>query len=217
MEGLPFLPGNTFRDPTKSKFHRSHTLGYSNGYSVQKTPMAGIGGEPHPTTQLAEKEPEQQQMKPVTAIPPTLMYGDTKVFQPSTAVPAYIAFDKKVLKFNAYFSQTVDESALESVRTRPVYIYYYLEDDSISVVEPQVPNSGIPQGKLMKRQRLPRGDGGGDHWHWKHLNLGISVQFYGIVFRIVDCDTWTKEFMENEGIELNSAEEMPPVPHRGTS
>ena len=45
-------------------------------------------------------------------------------------------------------------------------IYYYLEDDTISVVEPEVPNSGMPQGKLIKRQRLPK-DELGNTWHWK--------------------------------------------------
>ena len=66
----------------------------------------------------------------------------------------------QVLLFNAYFKQTLNESDKEYYRVRPVKIYYYLEDDSISVVEPIVENSGIPQGKLIKRQRLPKNDQG---------------------------------------------------------
>lgn len=53
----------------------------------------------------------------------------------------------QVLRFNGYFKQTVHESPDEYYRVRPVTIYYYLEDDSISVVEPHVENSGMPQGK----------------------------------------------------------------------
>ena len=68
----------------------------------------------------------------------------------------------QVLLFNAYFKQTLNESDKEYYRVRPVKIYYYLEDDSISVVEPIVENSGIPQGKLIKRQRLPKNDQGRD-------------------------------------------------------
>ena len=68
----------------------------------------------------------------------------------------------QVLLFNAYFKQTLNESDKEYYRVRPVKIYYYLEDDSISVVEPIVENSGIPQGKLIKRQRLPKNDQGWD-------------------------------------------------------
>ena len=62
--------------------------------------------------------------------------------------------------FNAYFKQTLSESDKEYYRVRPVKIYYYLEDDSVSIVEPIVENSGIPQGKLIKRQRLPKNDQG---------------------------------------------------------
>jgi len=55
----------------------------------------------------------------------------------------------QVLKFNAYFKQTVHESPDEYFRVRPVEIFYYLEDDSISVVEPHVENSGMPQGTTL--------------------------------------------------------------------
>ena len=94
------------------------------------------------------------------------------------------------MHFNAYFKQTVHESPNEHYRVREVSIFYYLEDDSISVVEPVVDNSGIPQGKLIKRQRLPKNDLG-DFWHWKDFNLGIDVIFYGKVFHIYNCDGWT--------------------------
>ena len=45
-----------------------------------------------------------------------------------------------MLRFDAYFKQTVHESPNEYFRIRDVRIYYYLEDDSISVVEPAIEN-----------------------------------------------------------------------------
>ena len=72
----------------------------------------------------------------------------------------YIILSNQVLMFNAYFKQTLNESDKEYYRVRPVKIYYYLEDDSISVIEPVIKNSGMPQGKLIKRQRLPKNDQG---------------------------------------------------------
>lgn len=95
-----------------------------------------------------------------------------------------------MLRFYAYFKQTVHESPQEFYRVRPVVIYYYLEDDSIAVVEPVRENSGMPQGKLIKRQRLPKNDVG-DIWHWKDLNNQQNVTFYGKVFYITDCDKFT--------------------------
>ena len=58
-------------------------------------------------------------------------------------------FFLQVLRFNAYFKQTVHESQNEYFRVRPVDIYYYLEDDSIAVIEPHVENCGMPQGMLL--------------------------------------------------------------------
>ena len=55
----------------------------------------------------------------------------------------------QVLRFNAYFKQTVHESQNEYFRVRPVDIYYYLEDDSIAVIEPHVENCGMPQGIVL--------------------------------------------------------------------
>lgn len=55
-----------------------------------------------------------------------------------------------MLKFDAYFQEDVPMSTEEHYRIRQVKIYYYLEDDSMSVIEPVVENSGIPQGKLIK-------------------------------------------------------------------
>ncbi|XP_030660135.1 EF-hand domain-containing protein 1 isoform X3 [Nomascus leucogenys] len=98
-------------------------------------------------------------------------------------------------------------STEERYRIRQVNIYYYLEDDSMSVIEPVVENSGIPQGKLIKRQRLAKNDRG-DHYHWKDLNRGINITIYGRTFRIVDCDQFTQVFLESQGIELNPPEKM---------
>ena len=46
----------------------------------------------------------------------------------------------QVLRFDGFFKQTVHESPDEYYRVRAVKIYYYLEDDSIAVVEPQIQN-----------------------------------------------------------------------------
>ena len=52
----------------------------------------------------------------------------------------------QVLRFDAYFKQTVHESPNEYYRIRDVKIYYYLEDDSISVVEPVLENRWVCPG-----------------------------------------------------------------------
>jgi len=130
----------------------------------------------------------------------------------STFIPAHCAFDKKVLKFDAFFKEAVHESPNEFYRVRPVEIFYYLEDDSIAVIEPIVENSGMPQGKLIKRQRLPKSDQG-NCWHWTDLNLGMDVVFYGRTFRLINCDNFSRDFLESEGVVMNESEQCPNDPY----
>ncbi|XP_032998581.1 EF-hand domain-containing protein 1 isoform X1 [Lacerta agilis] len=202
VQGLPLLPGSSFRDPTKTAFHRSQTLGYKNGFAFKRFPTTGIGGQRLHVNQLSPAELDELANKR-----PTLTYGQAKQAPPSDFIPAHVAFDKKVLKFDGYFQEDVPISTEEHFRIRQVGIYYYLEDDSMSVMEPIVENSGIPQGKFIKRQRLPKNDRG-DHYHWKDLNRGINITIYGKTFRIVDCDAFTETFLESQGIELNPPERM---------
>jgi len=50
------------------------------------------------------------------------------------------------------------------------------------------------------------------HYTWKDLNLRLNLELYGRVFRIIDCDDFTRKFFENEGLALNSAEGYPDDP-----
>jgi len=209
-EHLPFLPGNCFRDYNQTKFHVSNSLNFKNGYALQNLPEHGIGGVPLPKPQLTQAELDE-----LSSFKPELTYGQERLdalLDDSKFVPAHCAFDKKVLKFDAYFKEAVHESPNEYYRVRPVEIFYYLEDDSIAVIEPIVENSGMPQGKLIKRQLLPKNDQG-QTWHWTDLNLAMNVVFYGRTFRLVNCDQFTRDFLESEGKSISQPEEIPIDPY----
>ncbi len=119
----------------KARFHRPQTLDWKNGYVVPTVPSSGIGGDPIPVNELSKAELDE-----LANFKPSLTYGQEVQSPPESFAPASVVFDKKVLLFNAYFKQTVHESQNEHFRVRHVNIYYYLEDDSISVVEPPVEN-----------------------------------------------------------------------------
>lgn len=59
-----------------------------------------------------------------------------------------------MLQFFGYFKESVVESRLENYRIRKLIIYFYLEDNSLAVIEPKQMNSGIPQGAFLKRQKV---------------------------------------------------------------
>ncbi|KAI8803222.1 hypothetical protein BJ742DRAFT_857699 [Cladochytrium replicatum] len=210
-ETIPFLPGNTFTDVTKTDYRKAHTLNYLNGYAVQFQPTLGIGLDFIEHARL----PSPEQLVKAAGEDPRITYGDkqfhTKPMKPRF-VPAHVAFDKVVLRFDAYFKQTVHEST-EQHHLRKVRIYYYVEDDSIAVVESPVENSCIPQGALIKRQRLPKNST--ELYTVKDLNLDILITFYGKTFHNVSCDKFTEYYMrETEGINLNPPQKMPSDPYQ---
>ena len=69
-------------------------------------------------------------------------------------------------------------------------IYYYLEDDTLHIMEPKVENSGIPQGVFLKRHKVNFPQAGRDY-NWRDLDIGMEIEIYGRVFKIVDADDFT--------------------------
>lgn len=96
-----------------------------------------------------------------------------------------------MLRFYAYFREDVPGCSEEDYRIRPVVIYYYLEDDTMCIYEPVVENSGMPQGKRLKRQRIPKNEHGG-YYRWTDLNLAIDLEVFGVKYHIIQCDGFTK-------------------------
>jgi len=203
--GLPFLPGNTFTDPTKERFHVSNSLNFKNGYAQETVPKHPIGGG---TIELSVIKPEE--ISNLEAEVEKMTVKKDHVVK-KEFIPAHKEFDKRVLKFIVYFKETVYESPLEHYRVRIVDLYYYLEDDTIMLLEPVVENSGIPQGQVMQRQKLLRGDG--EYWNWRELNLGMNIFVHGRVYRIVNCDAFTKNWYAKNEIKMGEPENLPVDPY----
>jgi len=206
-QGLPFLPGNTFVDPTKERFHVSNSLTFKNGYSLEPIPRHPIGGG---TIELSTIKPEE--VEDMGARIERLTVKKNHVPK-KEFIPAHKEFDKKVLKFIMYFKETVFESPAEHFRVRIVDLYYYLEDDTIMLLEPHVENSGIPQGQVMQRQHLPMAEAGHGYWTWRDLNLGINLFVNGRVYRIVNCDEFTRNWYCKNSVSLSEPENLPVDPY----
>ena len=123
-------------------------------------------------------------------------------------LPAWVTYDRKVLRFFGFFVESVPESPIETSRIRKCVVYYYLEDDSVHVAEPKVENSGIQPGVFLKRHRIPKVTAA-DFYLVKDLNVGVDLTVYGRVFHIYDVDPFTRAFLEQEGIKVPASEECP--------
>ncbi|KAM9342044.1 EF-hand domain-containing family member C2 [Pholidichthys leucotaenia] len=193
---LPFLPGNSPNDRLgKERFHRSHHFDYYNGIpGLAGSEKRGIGGE-----LLTD-----QKIKPKYSVYPT---GE------GSGLPAWVAFDKQVLCFDAYFQETVHQSREETYRIRKCKIYFFLEDDTIQVVEPECKNSGIPQGTLIRRHRIPLPPPNDDRFYSVlHFNINQQMELYSRTFSVTDCDAFTKNFLTKLGVVLNQPATVPDDP-----
>ncbi|CAH2220366.1 EF-hand domain-containing family member C2 [Pelobates cultripes] len=191
---LPLLPGNSFnRNLGKEKFHKSQHFGFSNDTSMllgEEKP--GIGGEP-----LLGQKP-----KPKFSVFPKGVGSNA---------PSWVAFDKQVLSFEAYFEEGVPLSREETRRIRHCKIYFYLEDDTIQVVEPQIKNSCLPQGTIIRRHRIPLPSPNDDQFYTvDDFNINMDIVFYSRIFTIVNCDEFTHNFLRKLGFRLNPPGSIPP-------
>lgn len=122
-------------------------------------------------------------------------------------LPAWVAYDRKVLRFYGFFKEAVFSSPIENFRVRKCVVYYYLEDDSVHIAEPKVENSGIPQGVFIKRHRIPKSNN--EFVNLNDLFIGAELSIYGRIFRLVDCDDFSRAFFANNGCDLGPPENYP--------
>lgn len=103
---------------------------------MPKISYCGIGGKELATNTvkyLADRDPVR--------FDPSLTYGRTKSPALPQFIPHYVLYDQKCLTFKAFFRHSVVESPIEFFRVRYVNIIYFLEDDTITVMEPKIPVS----------------------------------------------------------------------------
>ena len=115
-------------------------------------------------------------------------------------------------------------------------LYFHLEDDSLAVVELSEENSGMTQGRIVRRHQVPFKEidpDAGDHRelifyvteHFPHfqgprvlkskfitmwdLNVGVDINIYGKIFKLVDCDEFTRHFLSCQGVSVAPEQPIP--------
>lgn len=194
---LPFLPGNNFNPGLgKTKHHKSHHFDVCNETSLMVGEYKpGIGGEPL----LGQKTRPRNSKFPK---------GE------GSSLPSWVAFDRQVLSFDAYYQEAVVERREEQYRVRQCKIFFYLEDDSIQVIEPRFKNAGVPQGTIIRRHRIPRPPPNDDDFYTvEDFNVGTEINLYNRVFKIINCDEFTFNFLKKLGVRVGQCEEIPNDPY----
>ena len=121
-------------------------------------------------------------------------------------VPAFVALDRKVLRFHVWFR---DPRAAVGFKIRQATLFHYLEDGSTRVSEKRVENSGIVTGEVACRHRAPKPGSNGEFYTVEDFDVGVEVVIFGRTYNIIDMDDFTREFYELNGISRGEPLPMP--------
>ncbi|EGD80907.1 hypothetical protein PTSG_01492 [Salpingoeca rosetta] len=183
---LPPLPGNSFNTDQAPK-PRKQQLTFANGVPVV----------------LSDSDKAKR-------VPSSTLRSDPTVAKQ----PAWLVFDRQTLSFDAYFQEAVHERREEHFRVRKCKIFFFPEDDTLEVIEPPKADSGLPQGKLLRRHRVPKPAPRDDEFYEvEDFNVGKEITIYGRTFLIYDCDKFTRDFLTKLGVSVGQPLQPPTDPY----
>jgi len=130
--------------------------------------------------------------------------------------PAFVKNDSHTCTFKAFFMEEAPEALLEPERARVVEITFHLEDNTIEMSEPRVENSGLSQGKLLKRHQVPKPGPGRQSrvtpgplatgapqeipiFTIADVYAGAELDIYNRIYTIIDADEATKRYLGSIG------------------
>jgi hypothetical protein len=99
------------------------------------------------------------------------------------------------------------DSPIETIRTRRVVLTYFLEDGTLQITEPSIPNSGLLQGLHLRRHRVSLSTGA--FIRPEDLKCGEDICLYSRVYRVCKMDDATEKYYDSHGIAKGTPERIP--------
>jgi len=123
-------------------------------------------------------------------------------------IPDWVKYRGTVLCFFAYYKLINEENPGESHYVK-VKLLYFLEDGTFQVLYDSTELKGKPYMNRMKLDLLNlkvSKDAQIDPWSF---DIGKRIQILGRMFQIIDTDTFTRNFIKDQGRSLMPPQEMP--------
>ena len=113
--------------------------------------------------------------------------------------PKWEVVEKQVLRFYSYFQEPIYEGgsndAKGGMRIRQCTILLFLQDNTVSIDEPKTANSGLPQGRFMRRMPVKKRDGSA--FAPSDFSIGEEIEINSRKFMIVDADAKTRDYFRS--------------------
>eukprot|EP00753_Platysulcus_tardus_P019701 PLAT7443.1.p2 GENE.PLAT7443.1~~PLAT7443.1.p2 ORF type:complete len:821 (+),score=484.69 PLAT7443.1:99-2561(+) len=196
MADLPLLPGIRRFKPRRKNYAKTQIFGRAPGAGAAaaarpRAALAATGG----AGAAAAAGGAAAGRAPAAAVTVGGVAAKKSGKAPAKpAPPAWLLFDREVLRFYMYFKEAVTESREENFRVRKCTLMFYLEDSSIHISEPREDNSGIPQGVFFKRSVITNPKTGEPYTPLDFV-VGDTFTLFGRTFQIVDADSKTRDYL----------------------
>jgi EF-hand domain-containing protein 1 len=200
VTNLPMLPGYNFDTEPRTNFAKKQMFAVIDGTPVtdrQRLPA----GTPTPKDSSLDLCMGDSKGSGLDAKQQQKLASKTG---PNTNL---VTKPKYVFKFFAYFIEEIKYDPTESQRVRKVTISYFTEDKTIQINEPKTDNSGLVQGRILRRARAPKADG--TPVDLDDLQVGNTVTIHGFKYTIVNCSDQAREAAEAAGKPQPDAIEYP--------
>lgn len=79
-------------------------------------------------------------------------------------------------------------------------VTFFPSDDTVSITEESIPNSGFPGGAFLKRSKVPKPESREGsrptHYGAEDFCIGEEIRACGKLFKLMDADRFVLNFME---------------------
>ena len=215
MDNVPSLPGFRSSLPRPSSA-KNQSLSFINGYMMVQSPLQPISTQ---TMGAQNQLSRGGSRRPVTAplggvmkdvLDPTDVSGRYSFirkkadrencnialpFCPESKLPSFLEHDRRVLLFNAYYEEDVLQSAIEEKRIHTCEVYFYVEDGTMEIIETKQENSGIVQGRYLRRSRVAKPGTSSSFYEIDDLKCGNQIVIYSRPFHIASCNESTRDYV----------------------
>ena len=196
---MPFLLLQ--KDYDNSPAFRPQTLIQEGSFSIVKhAPGEGLNG----------REVDIQEL--LATLEQDRLQDDGKIIR-QPYVPDWVKYRGMLLCFFAYYELTNEENPMGETHYVKVKLLYFLEDGTFQVIYDSTELKGKPYMNRMKVDTLNSKVSKGSQIDPWAFDIGNWIHILGRAFQIIDADTFTRNFIKDQGRLLMPAQDMPQESH----
>jgi len=188
---MPMLPGCSQPD-TRTNFAKPHIFDITHdGLATENANKVAVARTLRGDLSML---PEQNSRSEIPSAVQTTSFNPKRPF-----TPTFVANSGKVLVFIGFYHEPRAPPGFE---IRKVSLYYFVEDGSVRLCEDSrnlVAMGFVTNGELVKRHKIPKTPNSYDYFTEADFYCGAHVNIYGKKITLFDCNSFTRQWLQQHG------------------